>query len=311
MLPKLLIILATLSLPACAQSIETIRTTKLLRCAIDQEPPEYTTEDLHGPRVAFDLELCHAVALAIGPDIKVQPILVSDEAEAISVLKARHADLAPTLSLNLTNATTPGLWLGLPIVLDGTGFMVPTATLDVKSLSGKKICFFAETETETILKTWFTQNHLDFLPYPFSEEGEMDAAYTTGNCAAMAGDLTRLASTRQNYGRAAARYKLLPTLIASAPLAPASTDPTLTQLATWTNQLLLNAEALNITHIPEHSQDPAIQRLLGQTHELGPRLHLDDAWPIRVLTTLGNYADLYARTLPTVPLPHPTPLPLD
>ena len=299
------------------QTLPHIRQTHTLTCALDQGTPDFTTLDPHGPRLAFDLELCHAVAVAIaGPDAKVLPIPLPDEASTLTALLEHKADLVPTASLNLTNSTRPGLFLGPPILLDATGLLVPTTVPSAQSLSGKKICFFAETETETTLHTWSNRIHFDLVPYPFSEEGEMQAALMTGNCPAVAGDLTRLAAMRESLGATATRYKLLPDALSQDPLGPAAADPDLLHIATWVFQLLLNADALNVTRatLPAAlaSKDPAIQRLLGRTHELGPRLGLDDAWSIRVLTAIGSFSDLSLRTLaPSLPpsvIPPPLPL---
>ncbi len=303
---SLLLILGAAHSPA--QSLPHIRQTKTLTCALDQGTPEYTTLDLHGPRIAFDLQLCHAVAVAIaGPSAKVIPLLLDDEASTLAALKSHKADLVPTASLDLTNATTPGLYLGPHILLDATALLVPASTPNAQSLSGKKVCFFAETETESILHTWFARNHLDFVPYPFSEEGEMQAGFTSGNCAAIAGDITRLTATLEALGSAAARYTILPDSLSPDPLGPAATDPQLARIVTGVCELLLNAAALGVTRatIPQllYSTDPALQRLFGRTHELGPRLHLDDAWPVRVLTTVGSYTDLPTQIPPPPPIP--------
>jgi general L-amino acid transport system substrate-binding protein len=300
-----------------AQTLPQIRQTKTLTCAIDQAPLDYTTLDLHGPRIAFDLELCHAVAIAIaGPDAKVRPLLLPDEASTLAALKSHKANLVPTASLDFTNATTPGLFFGPPILQDGTGFLIrPDLPADTpESLSGKKLCFFAETETETILRTWFTRNHLDFVPYPFSEEGEMQAAFMSGNCPAIAADLTRLAALREGAGSVGAHARILPVTIAPDPLGPAAADPALLRIATWVYELLLNAQALGVTRatLPQllGSDDPALQRLFNRTHELAKPLGLDEAWTLRVLTAIGSYADLATRTLSGLPVDTPTPLPL-
>jgi general L-amino acid transport system substrate-binding protein len=292
-----------------AQTLPNIRQTKTLTCAIDQGTLDYTTLDLHGPRIAFDLELCHAVAVAIaGPSAKVHPLLLEDEVSTLAALKQHKADLVPTASLDFSNATIPGIYLGPPILQDGTGFLVQADITTPESLSGKKLCFFAETETETILRTWFARNHLDFVPYPFSEEGEMQAAFMSGNCPAIAADLTRLGSLRDGAGSVGAHARILPVVIAPDPLGPAAADPALLRIASWVYELLLNADALGVTRatLPAllNSTDAALQRLFNRTHELGKPLGLDEAWPLRVLTAIGSYADL------SIQIPPPSPLPL-
>ncbi len=313
-LTRLLPLLTLLALPGLTQPVPHIRQTKTLTCAISQGTPDYTTLDLHGPIVSFDLELCHAVAIAIaGPGAKVLALPFPDESSALAAVLAGKADLAPTASLDLTNSTKPGLFLGPPILEDGTGLLVPNSVPNPQALAGKKVCFFAETETEASLRIWFKINHIEIIPYSFSEEGEMQAAFMTGNCPAIAADKTRLADLRATIGSSAIRYKILPETLSPDPLGPATTDHKLIQIATWVSQLLLNADALGVTRatLPAaiKSEDPSIRRLLGRTHEFGPLLGLDDTWPIQVLTAIGSYSDLVTRTLPMA-LPAPPLLPL-
>ena len=159
----------------------------------------------------------------------------------------------------------------------------------------------------------------------------MEAAYVTGNCTALAGDLTRLANTRLAFGPLAARYRLLPEQISQDPLAAAtlSNDPAFANIVRWVIEALLNAEASGLTQhnvtafVPPPSPapslpsgnsallssrsaaeasaspvaDPTIQILTGQTKEIGPLLGLDNSWAIHVLAAVGNYAEIYDRDL--------------
>jgi len=54
-----------LALSIHAQTLARIRQSKALRCGINIETPEYSSSDDHGPRAAFDADLCRAVAVAI------------------------------------------------------------------------------------------------------------------------------------------------------------------------------------------------------------------------------------------------------
>ena len=289
-----------------AQTLPQIRQTKTLRCAINQETPEYSTTDDHGPRQSFDTDICRAVAIAIlGPTARIVTTFYPDDVTAAEALRTNKVDLIPTQTLDLTHAADSTLTFTPPILYDGIGFLIPTASglTHAAQLDGKKICFLAETEPEVALRAWFTQQHLKFVPFPFQEEGEMEAAFVTANCAALAGDLTRLASTRQAFGPLAARYTLLPEQISRDPLAAASRsdDPAFAAIVRWTIEVLLNAEALNLTRqtiaAAHANPDPATAILTGQTREIGARLSLSNDWATQVISTVGNYGEIYARDL--------------
>ena len=291
---------------APAQTLTHIRQSQTLRCGINLETPEYSTSDDHGAREAFDTAICKAVAVAIlGPNARVTFISYPDDATSMAALTSGAVDLLPTLTLDLTHAAGTGIAFSPPLLYDGVGFLTPTASKITRAaeLDNKKICVLAETEPEVALRAWFSQQHLKFLPFPFQEEGEMEAAFVTGNCTALAGDLTRLATTRLAFGPLASRYTLLPEQISKDPLAAASlaNDPAFADIVRWTVEVLLQAEESSLT--PQNiaathtNPDPTIARLAGQTHEIGARLSLDNAWATNVLTAVGNYGEIFARTL--------------
>jgi len=307
-----LLCLLLVALPTQASTLARIRQTHLLRCGVNQETPEYSTSDDHGPRAAFDADLCRAVAVAIlGPSARVALVPYPDDIAVMRALRAGRVDLAPTLTLDLTHASAADFAFSPPVLYDGVGFLVPVGegVTRAEDLSGKKICFLAETEVEVALRTWFSQpaqQNLHFLPFPFQEEGEMEAAFVTGNCAALAGDRTRLASTRLGFGSRAAQYALLPGQISDSddPLAAASraSDPAFATIVRWTLEVLLQAEASGLTQqsiptIPTDSADPRIAVITGRTHEIGSRLGLDNAWATHVISAVGNYGEMYERTL--------------
>ena len=305
-----------------AETLDHIRQTKTLRCAINEETPEYSTSDDHGPRVAFDTDLCRAVAVAIlGPEARVVATTYPDDVTSVAALRASRVDLIPSLTLDLTHAADSAFTFSEPVLYDGVGLLVPVAgqLSHAAQLDGKKVCFLAETEVETALRTWFARQHLKFVPFPFQEEGEMEAAFVTGNCASLGGDVTRLASTRLAFGPLADRYVLLPEQISQDPLAAASLadDPAFAAVVRWTSEVLLRAEALGLTrqtvaatakegeagksasgaHSPGLAGDPEMAILTGQTREIGTRLSLDDRWAIQVIATVGNYGEIFARDL--------------
>jgi general L-amino acid transport system substrate-binding protein len=315
-------IVATLLLfatsPTNASTLNRVRQTKTLRCGINHETPEFSTSDDHGPREAFDADLCRAVAVAIlGPGARVVITTYPDDVTSMAALTGNKVDLLPTLTLDLKHSADTALAFSPPVLYDGVGFLVPLAAnvMRAADLSDKKICVLAETEVEVSLRTWFQKQHLTFLPFPFQEEGEMEAAFVSGNCTALAGDLTRLAGNRVAFGPLATRYALLPDQISSDPLASASRadDPAFAAIVHWTIEILLQAEASGLTQrniaeflVPSRSaaegtapqpEDPAIQILTGQTREIGPRLRLDNAWAARVIAAVGNYGEMYDRDL--------------
>jgi general L-amino acid transport system substrate-binding protein len=289
-----------------ATTLDRIRESKTLRCGLNEETPEYSTTDDHGPRQAFDTDLCRAVAIAIlGPTARIVTSFYPDDVTAAEALRTHQVDLIPTQTVDLTHASDTAFTFTTPVLYDGVGFLVPMSgrLTSATQLDNKKICFLAETEPEVAVRSWFAQQHLRFVPFPFQEEGEMEAAFITGNCAALAGDFTRLASTRLAFGPLAGRYALLPEQISKDPLATASIadDAAFANIVRWTFEVLLTAEEKSVTRqniAAAHGNiDPTVQVLTGQTHEIGARLGLSNDWAVQVIANIGNYGEIFIRDL--------------
>ena len=285
-----------------------VRGVGILRCGIDAEEAEYTTSDDHGNRSAFDIDLCHAVAVAVlGKDARIKAINYPDDQAAMKGINNNEVDLIPTLTDDFTHAVGTHLHLTRPVLWDGVGFLVLVGTpaMHARQLSGKKICFLAETNVEDSVRAWFGREHLNFVPFPFQEEGEMQAAYSTGNCGALVGDRTRLAGTRAELTRRRMQMRLLPECISKDPLAAAvrEDDAQWETLVNWVMEALIQAEESGVTQANVKAMrgradsDPVLRFLFGGSREIGPALGLDDDWVARVIAATGNYGEIYERDL--------------
>ncbi len=305
---------------AASPTAAAIQRAGVLTCGIDQSEAEYSRTEEHGSRVAFDRDLCTAIAAAIlgvHPHIRIKGYPDSDT--ALQALEKNEVDMVATVSDDFSHSTQPGVHLARPVLFDGEGFLVlrSSGITHAADLARRKICFLDGSETELNLRSWLSQRGIPWTPFPFQEEGEMEAAFVTGNCAALAGDQTRLANARAAFGPRTKDYDFLPEIIAPDPLASAcrSDDPAFVKIVTWTEDVLLEAEAMHVSRssveasiahdartarsldAAEPDGDPLLLRLLGSTQELGKPLDLDAAWPAHVLEEVGNYAEIYDRDL--------------
>ncbi len=292
--------------------LERVRSAGVLSCGVDQEEPEYSTSDDHGNREAFDEDLCRAVAVAVlGERAHVRMLTYPDDDAAMAALRSGAVDMAPTLSDDFTHRVGTHLSFTRPVLWDGVGFLVPGASpvRRARELSGGKICFLAETTVDSSVRAWFAREHLDFVPFPFQEEGEMEAAFATGNCAALAGDRTRLAGTMELLKQHGKPTRLLAAVISKDPLAAAvrTGDPQWAQIVYWVMEALIQAEESGVTQANvERMQvrsansggaDPVLWFLLGGSRQIGGTLGLGDDWVAQVVKATGNYGEIYERDL--------------
>jgi len=287
-------------------TLDQIRAAGSLPCGINTEEPEYSTQDAHGNHGAFDLDLCKAVAVAVlGPNAKFTVKPFRDEQDALKALKSGEIALLATGSPNYIHATNAGFGFTRPIFYDYQGFLV-NKTMGIRSpkdLAGKKICFLGGTEIEIELQGYMKRSKIDWLPFSFQEEGEMEAALVTRNCAAISADVSQLGYERLGFKGVAKDFEILPDVIAKDPLAPTYRldDPQWAAIVNWAVEALIQAEESGVTqaNIEEmkKSDDMVIRRLLGVQRGYGQLIGLDDAWAARVIEAVGNYGEMFERDL--------------
>ncbi len=285
-------LLCAASLPAQAtgtstSTLDKVRTRGALLCGIDRSEAEYSSTDEHGNRAAFDRDLCRAVAVAVlGRDAHTSVTYYADDATSMDALVNGKADMIATLSVRTHPVNAEGeprdIRFSQPVLNDAVGLMVLRASgiTRAEQLSGRKICYLTETDTETKLQQWFTAHGLDLLPFPFQEEGEMEAAFVTDNCAALGGDLTRLAQTRASTGTQADEFVILRQTFGADTLAVAYRADD----AHWAN---LIDRVLNIL-------------FQGKNIAAGERTDLSQlrpGWAADVLASVGTYTQIFERDL--------------
>jgi general L-amino acid transport system substrate-binding protein len=297
-------LLAGCCFAAAGPVFEQVKSAGVLACGVVTEEADYTKDDTHGNLAALGLDTCKAVAAAVfGDGAKVRITAFPDEHHGLTALKSRQIALLAGATPTVVNGALFGVGFARPIFFDGQGFLVAKTsgirTLD--AFADKQICFIAGTEAETVLGTLFADRGIKYLPFPFEEEGEMEAALVTGHCAAITADASSLAAARANFHARIDDFVILPELITLDPLAPAyaEDDAQWAAVVDATVQALIQAEASGITRgnvdARQRSSDPSTARLLTGAGGLGRALSLDREWAVRVIETVGNYGEMFER----------------
>jgi general L-amino acid transport system substrate-binding protein len=301
-----MLVIGTTATAHAGVTIDKIKSAGSLPCGINAEEPEYSTQDAHGNHSALDLDICKAVAVAVlGPNAKFTVVRYRDEQDALKALKSGEIALLATGSPTLLNTANTGFGFARPVFYDYQGFLV-NKTMGITSprdLAGKKICFLGGTEIEIQLQSYMDREKIKWLPFPFQEEGEMEAAFITRNCAAITADVSQLAYERIAFKSMARNFDILPDVIAKDPLAPTyrSDDAQWAAIVNWTVEILIQAEESGVTQANlaemKKSDDAVVRRLLGIQRGYGEFLGLDDAWAARVIEAVGNYGEIFERDL--------------
>ena len=286
-------------------TLDKVKSSGKLSCGLISELEEYNKEDRHGALDALGGEICKAVAVAVlGDGAQVTTKTYPVELEALNGLAKAEVDLLVGVTPSVSNMAIHGVAFGPPVFYDGQGFMVDKAAgiTSMQDLAGRKVCYIDGTEYQPVVDPIMQARHIAYLPYPFQEEGEMDAALVVRHCDAETADISKLADKRSGFHARAEDFVLLPEILTLDPVAPAyrQGDAQWAAIVDWTIYALIQAEASGITkdsvaHITK-SDDLVAQHLLGIDYSTAVALGLDHPWAARVIAAVGNYGEIYDRT---------------
>ena len=293
--------------PLHAQStLDAVKSKGYVQCGVNTGLAGFSQPDSRGVWKGIDVDACRAVAAAVFGDhskVRYTPLTAQ---QRFTALQSGEVDI---LSRNTTWTITRDTSLGLNFVgvtyYDGQGFMVPKK-LNVKSakqLNGATICVQPGTTTELNLADYFRANRMSFKPVVIEKLEEVTNAYFSGRCDVFTTDVSGLVSTRGSRAPNPADHIILPEVISKEPLGPVVRhgDDRWFDVVKWAVFAMLEAEEMGLTskNIDQNlnSTNPAIQRFVGATGDIGKMLALDNRWAYNVVKQVGNYGESFDANL--------------
>lgn len=298
-----------IGLAATAASADTLADIKArgeLNCGTNTGLAGFAAPDANGNWQGFDVAICRAVAAAVLGD----PAKVKFEAlTGQTRFSALSSGLIDLLVRNTTWTFSRDVDLGFTFVgvnyYDGQGFIVPKAlgVASAKELNGATVCIQTGTTTELNLSDFFRKNNMDYEPVPIETNAEAQQQYLAGACDAYTTDASGLAATRATFANPQ-DHILLPEIISKEPLGPLvrQGDDKWADIVRWTFNALIAAEeygitSANIEELAKGTQNPEINRILGNEGNFGAKLGLDADWAKRAIAAGGNYGEIFAATI--------------
>jgi general L-amino acid transport system substrate-binding protein len=290
-----------------AGTLEQVRAAGQLRCGVVMATEDWNKVDLHGDLSSLDVELCKAVGVAaLGEHVKVDITPFNSEAEAEQGLSESRVDLVMGVTPTASAQWRWHLAFGPPVFYDGLALLVrpKLPASQFADLAGRKVCVIDGTDNDRALQARVAAGASRVRVATWQEEGEMDDAMDTHWCDAVGAYVSRLVQLRNQYPKLAAA-RLLPQLLTLSPIAPAyrTDDRQWGDIVDWTVHVLVEAEALGLNHAnvaqQAGSSDPAVQRIVGTDWSVARSLGLlpRKGWAVEVISVVGNYGEIYDRTL--------------
>lgn len=276
-----------------------------VRCGVNELGKALGTLSPEGKWIGFYPEFCRAVAAATVGDADAVDFIMVSTLDRFDALRDNAFDVlseASTMTL-----TRDGAGLDFPAVIfhDGQGFLVyakgGAASLD--GLKGKRICVQGETTSRDNLIDFNTASGMNMEVMTFTTIEGAYSAFFSRQCDAMSTDTLILGSMRLSLAPNPTDYVLLDDRISHEPIGPVTrdSDPEWTQVVRWVFNAMFQAEELGITSANADAMRANgsldARRLLGAEGELGKALGLDEAWAYRIVKQVGNYAEVYDRTI--------------
>ncbi len=296
-----------LAASALAQgTLQAVQKKGFVQCGVNTGLAGFSQPDSKGVWKGLDVDVCRAVAAAVFGDaskVRYTPLTAQ---QRFTALQSGEVDV---LSRNTTWTITRDTSLGLNFVgvnfYDGQGFMVPRK-LNVKSakqLNGATICVQPGTTTELNLADYFRANRMTFKPVVIEKLEEVLNAYFAGRCDVFTTDVSGLVSVRGSRAPKPDEHVILPEVISKEPLGPAVRhgDDRWFDVVKWSLFAMIEAEEMRLTSKTidqaAASKDPAVQRFIGATGDIGKMLGLDNRWALNIVKQVGNYGESFEANL--------------
>ena len=301
---------AVASAPAMAASGDTLKTVKergsLLCTGHNGSFLGFAEVDDQGNWRGLDIELCRALGIAIfGNDESLQIVPLS-WAQRFPSIQSGDVDVIIKASGGTFGRDTElGLQFSRPYFLGTTKVMV-RKELGISSLAeadGGSICIPAGTTIERQVASYAQKLGITIEPVLFEKTEELREAYFSNRCDVYAQWGPTLAIAR-SVSEDPDAHVILADVLALEPevIIARQGDDNWIDIANWMLSALWFAEQEGITsaNVDEMKANPPtteIGKLLGVTPGVGTPLGLSDDWAYNVIKQVGNYAEIYDRSL--------------
>jgi general L-amino acid transport system substrate-binding protein len=293
-----------------------------LNCGVNEAVPGFGLVDEEGNYTGFDIEYCKVIAAAVLGDAEAVEYTSLDAETRFTALQAGDVDV---LSRNTTFTASRDGGGGdqsrflTTTFYDGQGMMVraDSGYTSIEDMGGTTICVLSGTTTELNLATAASAAGIDYTPLTFGSPDEIQEAFGAGQCQGWTSDKSQLAGVRSAFPDAEGGPDALVVFeeaFSKEPLGPVvlDGDDEWADAVNWAVIATIQAEEFGITsdNVEQMttSENLDILRFLGQPSPdpededaepapFDPGLGLDADFAVNVISQVGNYGEIYDRTV--------------
>jgi len=287
------------------QTLEAIKARGQLVCGIGTGVAGFGLPDSRGVWQGMDVDLCRGLAVAIFNDAaKVRFVPLSSSTRFTALGTGEVDVLFRTSTQTMLRDVTLGLRHVVTYFYDGHGFIVRAGSVGkVAEMRDATICLVQGTTNEQVTADYFRSINVPFKPVVFERTDQAAAALQAGRCDSFGTDASQLAGVKSTMANPK-DWVILPERFSKEPYGAyiRRGDDQWFDVVRWYTTALIEAEEQGITQanaeaMRRDSANANTRRLLGVTPELGESLKLDRSWAFNVVRALGNYGEIYNRSM--------------
>ncbi|MCW8086267.1 amino acid ABC transporter substrate-binding protein [Sabulicella glaciei] len=297
---------------AAGPTLDGVRQRGILACGVNVGVAGFSLPDSQGTWRGMDADLCRAVAAAVLGDPGKVRFVPLTAVQRFTALQAGEIDvLIRQTTLTMVRDTNLGMRMVGVNLYDGHGFMVrrDANIRSLRDMDGMTICLSPGTTNELVTADAFRAENITFRPVLQERMQDNASALQAGRCDAIGTDATQLAALRSQFTRPQ-DFVILDQRFSKEPYGPVvrRDDQEWFDVIRWVLFGLIEAEELGVTsqnaeQLRASSPNPAIRRLLGAVPDLGQAVKLQPSWLFDAIRAVGNYGELYERTIgPNTPI---------
>ncbi|UPY37698.1 transporter substrate-binding domain-containing protein [Sediminicoccus sp. KRV36] len=295
---------------APARTLDAVRRRGHLLCGVNGSLVGFSAPDPAGQMRGLDADFCRAVAAAVFGDAEKVRFLPQLTVEGgLDALTARQIDvLARNATVTLSRDGSRPVIPTAVLFYDGMGFLVPRSlnVTSARQLRDKTVCWAGAAGPGTAgdaLTAYGERHGLGLTIRRYEQPAQVVAAMEAGECHAFAADSGALVARRVTEFRVPENWLVLADIVSREPLSPfvRADDEDWRALVFWVMHVLTGAEYLGVSsaNLIENlgNPDPRIRQMLAVEPGFGRTLRLPDNWAARVISTVGNYGEIFERNL--------------
>ncbi|SFV32002.1 amino acid ABC transporter substrate-binding protein [Hyphomicrobium facile] len=290
---------------ATASTLDAVRARGKVICGVADREPGFSEVSTRGTWSGLDVEFCSALAAAVLGNRDAVKYLSLNPGDRFKSLQDNEIDvLLGATTWTLTRDTELGARFTSPLYYDGQGFIIPRnhSIASVLELSGASICVLTGSSDETAIADFFGSRKMRYQLITSDRWDDLVKTYANGGCTVLTGEVSLLAFEKSRMSNGSDQM-LLPEMITKEPYGPAvrTGDDGWFAIVRWTFMSLVAAEELNISssNVDTMKSSPSheVRRFLGLGADLGAPLGLARDWAYQVVKQVGNYGEIFERTL--------------